>query len=68
MPVISNTMTRNRFFKLRSSIKVVNDLDVTKETKKTEFLWKVGPFLDRMKQGSLNLPKPGNVCIGSMSK
>lgn len=40
MPVISNAMTRNRFFKLKHSLKKVKDLDVSEETKKSDFLWK----------------------------
>ncbi|KAL6462745.1 hypothetical protein MHYP_G00291670 [Metynnis hypsauchen] len=63
VPVISNKMTRDRFFKLRNSLKIVNDLDVSEETKNTDILWKVRPLLDRVKQGCLRLSKPGKLCI-----
>ena len=67
MPVISSKMVRNWFFKLRSSLKIVDDLDVTEETKKVDILWRVRPLLDRVMQGCLSLPKSETVCRGVLS-
>uniref|UniRef100_A0A3B3B5P4 Si:ch211-255f4.7 n=1 Tax=Oryzias melastigma TaxID=30732 RepID=A0A3B3B5P4_ORYME len=63
VPVISRKMTRDRFYKLRSSLKIVNDLDVAEEAKESDILWKVRPLLDRVRQGCLSLPRGDKVCI-----
>lgn len=50
--IISRKMTRDRFYKLRSSLKTVDDLDVMEETKESDIIWRVRPLLDRVRQGS----------------
>ncbi|XP_055082352.1 piggyBac transposable element-derived protein 3-like isoform X2 [Periophthalmus magnuspinnatus] len=63
VPVISRKMTRDRFYKLRRSLKIVNDLDVTEEAKESDILWRVRPLLDRVRQGCLSLSRSDKVCV-----
>ncbi|XP_041989285.1 piggyBac transposable element-derived protein 3-like [Aricia agestis] len=51
IPIIVDSMSRDRYTQLRNSMKLVFDLDVTTEKKKEDKLWKVRPILDRVLQG-----------------
>lgn len=51
IPASSDTMSRDRFFKLRSQLKVVIDDDVSEDERKIDQLWKVRPFMDRTLSG-----------------
>jgi Transposase IS4 len=63
LPLIAECMTRDRYFRIRSSLKVVVDTDVSDEMKKTDRLWKVRPLLDRVRSGCLKQTRPPSVSI-----
>lgn len=63
VPIITNTMTRDRFFKIRQSIKVTDDFAISDDQKKEEALWKVRPLLNRVQQGCLYQQRPLKACI-----
>ncbi|XP_044040956.1 piggyBac transposable element-derived protein 4-like [Siniperca chuatsi] len=63
IPAISNTMSRDRFFKLRSHLKVVIDYDVSEDKRETDKFWKVRPFMDRILTGCRLQVRPKCVSI-----
>lgn len=63
IPLIANTMGRNRFFKIRNYLHVVNNLDVSDEERKLDKLWKVRPIITSFHNAVLRLPREENVSI-----
>ena len=63
LPVISDAISRDRFFKIRSCLKIVSDADVPDEVKSEDRLWKVRPLLKCIREGCLRLPRPKEVSI-----
>lgn len=66
IPVIAEAMSRNRYFQLRTSLKLVFDPDITQEEKTRDKLWKVRPIIDRMLQGCQKQVKDQHVSIDEM--
>ena len=56
-------MTRDRFFLIRSNIKVVDDNNVPEQTRKEDKLWKIRPVLECVLKKCLSLKRPDTVCI-----
>ncbi|KAG5893809.1 hypothetical protein JTB14_027846 [Gonioctena quinquepunctata] len=54
---ISNSMTRKRFFSIRSHLKVVVDSDVSEEIRKKDELWKIKPLADKIRNSCLSLER-----------
>lgn len=55
-------MIRDRFFVIRNSLHLVNNLDAT-ENQLKDRLQKVRPFLNRFRNAVLSLLREENVCI-----
>uniref|UniRef100_A0A8C1ND68 Si:ch211-255f4.7 n=1 Tax=Cyprinus carpio TaxID=7962 RepID=A0A8C1ND68_CYPCA len=62
-PAITERFTRDRFYKLRQSIKVVIDDDIPEDLRECDKFWKVRPFLDRILKGCRSQTKPESVSI-----
>lgn len=63
VPIIADNITRDRFFKLRSRLKVVDDNKVSAEIKSLDRFWKVRPLLDRVQRGCLQNVRTNEVSI-----
>ena len=63
VPLIAKTISRDRYFRIRNSLKVVVDLDIDESIKKADRLWKVRPLLERIRQGCLLQTRPQDVCV-----
>ena len=60
---ISSAMTRDRYFQIRSNLKVVIDNEISEEQKKADRLFKVRPLIDRILKGCHALPRYPDVAI-----
>ncbi|XP_045459924.1 piggyBac transposable element-derived protein 2-like [Melitaea cinxia] len=64
--VIKGAMTRNRYFNIRNSLKVVFDSDVSDEIKQKNKLWKVDPLFQSLLRGCHAQEKPIQLSIDEM--
>ncbi|CAG4974391.1 unnamed protein product [Colias eurytheme] len=65
-PIITSAMTRLRFYAIRTSLKVVYDLDVTAEERQKDKIWKVRPLFEKVRQGCLVQPRTAKMSIDEM--
>jgi len=63
VPRIATAMPRDRFFKVRSNLKVVDDDAVSTSSKEADRLWKVRPLVEKVRQTCLSLHREGEVSI-----
>lgn len=61
--LISKSLPRDRYFQCRSAVHVVNNNDVTEETKATDKLWKVRPIINRFRETILKIPREDQLSI-----
>lgn len=60
---IADRMARDRYFKLRASLKLLTDSDVTNSEKQKTKFWKVQPLLSCIRNGCLMNTPTANVCV-----
>ncbi|CAH2006701.1 unnamed protein product [Acanthoscelides obtectus] len=60
---IADIMTRDRFFSIRSNLKVVIDGSISEEKRRYDKFWKVRPILEAVLQGCLQLPREKVVAV-----
>ena len=61
--VIKKAMGHDRYYKLRSHLKVVVCVDVPEDKKQQDKLWKVRPLLDRVKETCVSPTRPSHCCV-----
>ncbi|KAL3189658.1 hypothetical protein MRX96_021128 [Rhipicephalus microplus] len=60
---VADKITRDRFFLIRSNLKVVDDLAVSDGEKEADRLWEVRPLLNIIRNACLKLPRSPNICV-----
>lgn len=63
VPEIADKMPRNRFFSIRSCLKLVMDDDVPTEIRSNDKFWKIRPLLKTVRAGCLQNPRTRKVSI-----
>ncbi|RVE50299.1 hypothetical protein evm_005134, partial [Chilo suppressalis] len=66
LPLITEAMTRDRFFLLRNSLKLVYDNDIATEMRAIDKLWKVRPLLDKIIKGCRKQKRSLKISIDEM--
>lgn len=60
---VASLIGRDRYFTIRSHLKVVYDTDITNEEKNQNKFWKVAPLLNSVRTGCLLNPKSETVAV-----
>lgn len=63
VPIISDNISRNRYFKLRSRLKLVEDQKISKEERNLDKFWKIRPMLDMVQKRCRNNKRTRYVSI-----
>ncbi|KAG5879338.1 hypothetical protein JTB14_037897 [Gonioctena quinquepunctata] len=63
VPIISDNISRNRYFQLRSRLKLVEDQKISKEDRNLDKFWKMKPMLDTVQKGCRNNKRTRYVSI-----
>ncbi|KAG5873629.1 hypothetical protein JTB14_003059 [Gonioctena quinquepunctata] len=63
VPIISDNISRNRYFQLQSRLKLVEDQKISKEERNLDKFWKIRPMLDRVPKGCRNNERTRYVSI-----
>ncbi|CAK1591639.1 unnamed protein product [Parnassius mnemosyne] len=66
IPIVAENMTRDRFFKIRTSLKIVFDDEISSSERSSDKLWKVRPLFDRILLGCLKQERAQHICIDEM--
>lgn len=56
VPLIADSMSRDRYFSLRVSLKVVFDNEISREGKVADRIWKIRSIVDRIVEGCQKQP------------
>ncbi|XP_068625334.1 piggyBac transposable element-derived protein 3-like [Battus philenor] len=63
IPAIADRITRDRYFKLRASLKLLNDSEIPEEIKSSTKFWKVQLLISCVRNGCLLNSPSADVCI-----
>ncbi|CAG4951870.1 unnamed protein product [Parnassius apollo] len=60
--MIADHMTRDRYFKIRTNLKLVNDLEVDEASKQNKF-WKVNPLIKTVRKACLETSRSQHISV-----
>lgn len=66
IPIVADNMTRDRYFLLRTSVKIVFDPDVSDDEKVRDKVWKVRPIITRILEGCHKMERSQDISIDEM--